>query len=168
GIYLTGSTSGVFPGSQSSGGLFVRKYDSAGNDVWTRQFGSFGSDQATGIAADASGVYVSGFTAFALAGQTNAGGQDAFVRSYDAAGNVRWTRQFGTAATDQATGIAIGPSGLYVSGFTTGTFAGQSSAGGQDAFVRKYFTLGQDSWTRQFGSPGSDQANGVAVSAFGR
>ncbi|HEV3083221.1 MAG TPA: Ig-like domain-containing protein [Gemmataceae bacterium] len=164
GVYVTGSTSGVFPG-QFSGGLFVRKYDAAGNELWTHQFGSFTSDKTTGIAADGASVYVSGFTGFILPGQISAGGQDAFVRAYSTFGNERWTHQFGTAAMDQATGIAVGPSGVYVSGLTTGTLPGQASAGGQDAFVRAYTTFGDLRWTRQFGTPGLDQADGVAIVA---
>ena len=49
---------------------------------WTRQFGTSSSDNAYAIATDANGnTYTSGFTFGALEG-ANAGGQDAFVRSY--------------------------------------------------------------------------------------
>jgi cytochrome b len=49
-----------------------------------------------------------------------------------------WTRQFGTAAYDVATGVAATASGVtYTVGYTEGAFAGQASQGGTDAFVRK-------------------------------
>ena len=62
---------------------------------WIRQFGSvdpaFQTDAAQ--AADADGnVYVAGETRGTLAGQISVGGQDAFVRKYDASGSELWTR----------------------------------------------------------------------------
>jgi len=175
GVYVAGNTNGRIPNQTgglepSAGGndVFVRKYDPAGNALWTRQFGSAGADLASGVAANASGeVYVAGNTSGALPGQTSAGGEDAFVRKYNASGTVIWTQQFGTAAADRATGIAADGSDVYASGSTAGAFAGQTSAGSDDAFIRKYNTNGSEVWTRQFGSAGADQANGVAVAASG-
>jgi hypothetical protein len=175
GVYVAGNTNGRIPNQTggfepSAGGVdvFVRKYDPAGNALWTRQFGSAGADQVSGVAANASGeVYVTGDTSGALPGQISAGGQDAFVRKYNAIGTVIWTSQFGTAAADRATGIAADGSDVYASGFTAGAFAGQTSAGSDDAFIRKYNTNGSEVWTRQFGSAGADQANGVAVGGSG-
>src|SRR5262249_54190957 len=168
-VYVAGFALGALPGQTSAGGddAFVRKYDTAGNELWTRQFGTPGSDQVTGVAADAAGVYLSGFASGTLPGQTGAGGQDAFVRHYDADGNVLWTSQFGTASMDSATGIVVDASGVYVSGFTGGTLTGQTSAGDDDAFLRKYDASGTALWTRQFGSGGADQATGVAIGATG-
>jgi hypothetical protein len=51
---------------------------------------------------------------------------------------VVWTRQFGTTAYDSANGVAVaGDGSLFVAGLTLGVL-GDSSAGGADAFVRKY------------------------------
>jgi hypothetical protein len=61
---------------------------------------------------------------------------DAFIRKYDPAGNVIWTLQLGTAATDEGLGVAVGSSGLYITGSTQGVL-GPSGAGGQDAYVAK-------------------------------
>src|SRR2546425_1032036 len=111
---------------------------------------------AVGIAVDASGVYVAGLTWDALPGQTSAGSGDAFLRKYDASGNVLWTRQFGSSDFDQADNVAVDASGAYVAGVTAGAFPGQTSAGSADAFVIKYDTSGNVLWTRQFGSSGYD------------
>src|SRR5262249_42892184 len=54
-----------------------------------------------------------------------------------AAGDFEWLRQFGTADPDGAWGIAVGASGVYVAGDTSGTFPGQASAGASDGFVRR-------------------------------
>ena len=71
GVYVAGETGGALPGqTRTSGGgddAFVRKYDRNGNELWTRQFGSagqfegrVGEDRASGVAADATGVYMGG------------------------------------------------------------------------------------------------------------
>lgn len=170
GVYVTGSTIGVFPGETSAGGqdAFVRKYDAGGALLWTNQFGTSGADQATGVATDASGLYINGFTSGSFAGQTSAGGQDVFVRKYDTSGGLIWTSQFGTVSVDAATGVAAADGGVYVSGYTGGAFSGQSSGGDHDAFLRRIDTgSGAEVWTRQFGTPGADQATGVDVGPTG-
>src|SRR5207249_8142016 len=89
GVYVAGFTAGSFPGATNAGSndAFVRKFDTDGNEVWTRQFGTSELDDAVGVAADDSGVYVSGQTWGTLANQTSAGFRDAYVRKYDTSGN---------------------------------------------------------------------------------
>ena len=93
---------------------------------WTRQFGSGTFDQAFGVAAGASGVYVAGRTFGALPFQTSAGDEDAFVRKYDLNGTELWTRQFGSAIHDQAFGVAADTSGVYMGGTTFGALPDQT------------------------------------------
>ena len=116
----------------------MRKWDAAGNELWTRQFGSIGTDSAKAILVDASGVYVAGYAQNALPGQSSPGNYDAFVRKYDAAGNELWTRKFGTTGIERAFDLAIDATGVYVAGsIDGGVLPGQSSGGPPDAFVRK-------------------------------
>jgi hypothetical protein len=165
GVYLSGEVDGALPGQAHAGtaDAFVRKYDHAGNELWTRQFGTSASDVAFKIAGHDYGIYVVGRTGGALPGQTHLGMQDAFVRKYDASGNEIWTRQFGTATNDIAIGTATDPSGVYVAGRADAALPGQVHAGGPDAFLRKYDHLGNELWTRQFGTPTFDSARGVAT-----
>src|SRR5205823_11723914 len=94
GAYVVGHTLGALPGEQSSGGpdAFVRKYDLSGNVLWTHQFGTAAFDLGIELAADGTGVYVTGWTLGALPGQSNSGRVDTFVRRYDTDGNELWTR----------------------------------------------------------------------------
>jgi photosystem II stability/assembly factor-like uncharacterized protein len=167
--YVVGWSDAALPGQSNAGNIdiLVRKYDSAGAELWTRQFGSPYDDNGYGIAVDASGVYVTGFVAAALPGQTSPGGADAFLRKYDLDGTVLWTREFGTSSTDRGYGVVADSSGVYVTGYTGGTFAGQSSAGGNDVFLSKYDADGTAVWTRQFGSSASDTAYGVSADSSG-
>jgi VCBS repeat-containing protein len=169
GVYVAGLTRGTFPGETSAGGVdaFVRKFDTDGTEAWTRQFGTSAFDQPFGVSADASGVYVAGVTSGSFPDQTSEGGNDAFVRKYDIDGTEVWTRQFGTGFSDEALGVSVDASGVYVAGVTGGSLPGQSTAGGSDAFVRKYETDGTEDWTRQFGTSFADRALGVSVDAAG-
>jgi uncharacterized protein (TIGR03437 family) len=169
GIYAVGSVDATLPGQSSAGNqdCFVRKYDASGTELWTRQFGGTANEGAQGVVVDASGIYVSGTTGGELPGQTTAGMNDAFLRKYDTAGNVLWTRQFGTSAADFGSSVAADSSGVYVFGSTFGTFPGQANAGDDDVFVRKYDTAGNVLWTRQFGSPENDDPINAVADATG-
>lgn len=142
GVYVAGSILGALSGQTSAGDAdaFVRKYDLAGDEIWTRQFGTTAGDSAGGISVDASGVYVAGVTSGAFSGQTSAGDLDVFVRRYDAGGFEGWTRQFGTSAYDELVGVAANAAGVYTAGHTRGVFSGQTRTGWRDAFVAKIQT----------------------------
>lgn len=162
GVYVAGSTIGVFPGQSAIGGidLYLRKYSFTGSVIWTRQFGTASDDDTVGpsgaLATDATGVYVGGTTDGTLPGQTNAGSGDAFVRKYSPSGDLMWTRQFGTTAEDLVSGVSAHSSGIYVVGYTNGTFPGAASGNGADVFVAKLAPeTGNIVWVRQFGVRGA-------------
>src|SRR5438874_1040514 len=106
GLYVVGRTEGTLPGEVSAGTVdaFIRKYDFLGNVTWSHQFGTEGFDAADGVAADASGIYVTGETGGTFPGEVTAGGGDGYVRKYDGSGNVLWTHEFGTDANVRAFG----------------------------------------------------------------
>jgi hypothetical protein len=132
-----------------------------------RGTGTDGDDIGTGIAVDNQGnVVIVGYTNDALAG-VPLGGYDAFVRKLDSRGEVAWTRQFGNARDDQASGVAVdADGGVFVVGSTGGSLAGTSETK-VDAFVRKYDPDGALVWFRQFGTADWDRAYAVAVDAKG-
>lgn len=144
----------------------VRKYTAAGALLWSRQFGTGGSDVANTVAAhpqDGS-VVVVGYVSGALPGQTWSGGPDAFVRKYDASGNVSWTRQFGTPDSDAAYGVVVNGAGeVYVAGVQSdrpGVFTA-------DGFVRKFSAGGTQLWAHVIASPDNDAAWDVDVDQAG-
>lgn len=166
GVYVAGLTSGILPDQMAAGNLdvFVRKYDSDGNEVWTRQFGSPEDDSPGGIAVGASGVYVAGLTQGALLGQTSLGGSDAFLRKYDLEGSEIWMRQFGSSGDESIEAATVDPSGVYVVGIASGLFQGQVSF---VSFIAKFDVNGNEIWMREFGSSPVEWAFGVAAGASG-
>ncbi|MBI1295061.1 hypothetical protein GC175_08895 [bacterium] len=165
GIYVVGTVITYLPGESPQ--TFLHKFDSQGNVVWTRQFGTAEGTFAGGVTVDGGAVYVIGTTGGSLPGQSGLGESDAYVRKYDLDGNEIWTQQFGTLSSDGADAIAGDGSSLYVVGNTRGSFAGQNNAGFGDVFVRKIDSNGSEIWTQQFGSANPDQPNSVAVNGGG-
>jgi hypothetical protein len=166
--YIAGFTDGTLGGPNAGADdAFLVKYDGAGNVIWSRQAGSTASDVALGVAVDVAGnAYISGDTYGNLAG-TNAGDQDAFLVKYDAAGNLLWSRQVGTATTDYSYGVAVDGSGdAYVIVDTFGSLGGPN-AGSYDALLSKYDTAGNLLWSRQIGTAEYDTSRGVAVDSSG-
>lgn len=165
-VYVTGFTRGALDGA-NAGGLdaYVRSYEGDGSFRWAHQFGTSEDDLASDVATDANGnVNVGGHTLGALAG-ANAGGEDAFIRSYDRDGTLRWTRQFGTGSDDFVSGVATDTNGnVYAAGYTFGALEGPS-AGLDDAFLRAYDRDGNVHWTRQFGTSDIDGALAIATDA---
>jgi hypothetical protein len=170
GIYVAGLTYGSLAGQRHTGrgaNAFVSKYDSAGNALWTREFGTVGNNAITGVAAAGSAVYVGGSTDTGAPGLASFGAWDGFIRKYDQNGNTLWTREVGTAGDDVVNAVAADSSGVYVAGVTDGTFPGATNAGHEDAFLQKYDTNGNLLWTQQFGTANQDVADGVAVDSTG-
>ncbi len=77
-----------------------------------------------------------------------------------------WTLVNGTTTEEEARGIATDSTGvLYVTGYTRGALVAGGHLGGKDAFLIRYNADRSMSWTKQFGTAGDDDANGVAIDA---
>jgi Beta-propeller repeat len=139
----------------------------AQNQVWITQLGTNTSDFAFAAAMDGSGgVYVSGGTGGSLGGP-RAGAADVWLAHYDGAGNQGWIRQLGTSSADDARAAAMdGSGGVYVSGSTGGSLGG-SNAGIGDAWLARYDRAGNQTWIRQLGTSGEDEARAAATDGAG-
>lgn len=106
--------------------LFLRRYDDAGNELWSRKIRiSDGYHVATGLALDASGIYVAGWNGFS-----------GILRRYSPAGDELWSR---TMSVFNLGGVAVHSSGIYLVGWSDPA----------TGFLRKYTTGGDEMWTRE-------------------
>ncbi len=140
GVFVVGSTQGLLgvqplPAFDFDG--YIRKYDTSGNLLWTRQFGTAGRDVAFGAQADDTGLHVVGYTGSVL-GTSNLGGADAFVRRFDSDGNALWTIQTGSVSDDYGYGVAVTASGIYIGGYTDTNTLPEILTRAADSFVHKY------------------------------
>jgi hypothetical protein len=83
-------------------------------------------------------------------------GADIFLIKYDTLGNLQWVRQAGGALQDSGAAVDVDASGnVYITGGfrSTATFGTNvlTSYGGQDIFVAKYDSAGNEIWVRQAG-----------------
>src|SRR5262249_51447399 len=109
-IYAVGSTGGNLDGNHPNNthiDAFARKFDSAGDLAWTREFGAQGDvwDAALAAIVDGSNLVIAGNTNGDFAG-TSKGQLDVMVQKYDTAGNSLFSKQLGTTTYDDVVDIA--------------------------------------------------------------
>jgi hypothetical protein len=140
-VYIAGSTSGQLDGNANQGeyDVFLVKYDTSGNRLWTRTLGSSSVDWPVGLALDGSGnIYIAGETYGNLEGNTNQGSPDIFGARYDASGNRLWLGVLGSSGDEYIFGgIAVNGIDLYIAGLTGGDLAGTNTGDG-DIYLVKY------------------------------
>lgn len=176
-VYVTGWFNGTVTfGLQqlvSAGGrdIFVARYNSNGVLQWVKRAGSAQDDMAEGIAIAGNNIYISGSfkdsTRFAnLAMMRAVGKTDFFVASYNLSGTEQWSRQGGSTNMASALDIVATASGVYVGGSFTDSLKQVGvvvSAGGHDAFVAKYSSVGSFQWVRRWGRAQDDMINDMAL-----
>ncbi len=165
GVYVTGNTTGALPGQtavniQQDG--FLRKYDPAGNELWTREFAVNSRPfTAFGVAVDSTGVYVAGKTEL---GTSLSVASMAVVLKYDANGNLIWTRQYGSSPTGEiARAITTSGGDIYVAGQA---LSAQIVSGGV-VTLRKLDKDGNEVWKSQFSPVFNMTVWGVAADSTG-
>ncbi len=147
--------------------IWLRKYDTDGNTLWTQTYDSpdHYQDIGKGVAVDAAGnVYVTGYERRDDLGQND----NIWLRKYDTDGNTLWTQTYDSPAhvSDYGWGIAVDATGnAYVTGSEDRSDLLQS----WNIWLRKYDTDGNTLWTETYDSPahGMDEGHGVAVDSAG-
>ena len=169
-VYITGYVRGNFHGIPRVGtaDVFISKYDSAGNRLWSALFGSPEVDESFGITCDASGnVFVTGWCSGSIEGNPYLGNGDNYLVKYNTSGQRQWLRVWGTINKDTGYSLACDAAeNVYVSGYSTGSLYAPK-AGNRDLFLAKYDASGNLIWGRQTGTSQHDQAWGVATDADG-
>jgi hypothetical protein len=152
--------------------LFLAKYDSSGNALWSQACGSIAADTANALASDSAGnVFVSGaFSGTAVFGSSiipNIGGADVFAAMFDATGRMLKVRKAGSPGDDAGLAAAYDGRGNLLLGGSIpadAVFGGTilTNAGARDAFAAKISFFDPDGapvitsppcgWTVTFGT----------------
>ncbi|SHJ18754.1 delta-60 repeat domain-containing protein [Malonomonas rubra DSM 5091] len=143
-IYVVGSTVEALD-AQINNGLsdaYIVKFDSSGNRLWTKLFGTSMEDFTQAVTVDSSGnIYLAGETYGSVDGQPNAGASDFFVAKFDSSGtSLGLQLQGGTADFEAVSDVAVDSNGnIFVFGSTKGRFDGGATDPAIDnAFFGKY------------------------------
>jgi hypothetical protein len=158
---------GSFSGTLDMGGgaltgwneMFVAKFDSAGNHLWSKRFG--GSMVLNGMTMDSAGnaLLMGWFTTqvnFGGGPLVSAGWADVFVAKLDPDGNHLWSKRFGDGAGQFGRAIAVDRRDhVILNGQVSGSIdlggGPLASVGSYDVFVAKLDPDGNHLWSKRFG-----------------
>jgi len=122
-IYLVGTGTMNVNGTAA----VVFKYDSDGNQLWTREWEE--ASEGRGVCVSDGYVYLSGFK-----WESDYSKQDAFLLKYDIDGNLIWDKYWGTNQTRETVwGISCGYNRIYIVGGTN-----NSGSLNDDMFILQY------------------------------
>ena len=173
-IYQLGFTDGSFDNENNNGKVdfFIIKFNSEGEKIWTKFYGTSEDDTATGITTGNDGsLYVIGRTSGDLFGIPNSSGSsgDAFISKFDSDGNELWTKLISSRAILPNNVIKGRDNFFYTFGYTQGDLLDQKTqtngVGMQnaDAYFIKFDDLGNIKLAKLFGSRSYDSARDLVV-----
>ncbi|MBL7942335.1 MAG: hypothetical protein JNM00_06200, partial [Flavobacteriales bacterium] len=119
------------------------------------------------------GEFYSSSITFGSTTLTNSGLSDIFIATYDADGNPLWARKAGAGGSDRGYGAAFDNEG---NALVTGDFEGtvnfgttsiSSTNNGDDVFIVKYDSAGNELWAMGFGGAGSETGSGIVADDTG-
>lgn len=149
--YGNSSVISIYNSGAISAGITLIPFDPRNAQVvWTREFGTSGTDIAQALTTSADGsIYVSGY----VSGQNSSNRTDAFLTKYTFNGDKVWSKILRSAdfsSSEVATSVTTGSDGnVYVAGFIGG-YDGMSQ--NYPAFVSKYSSDGAKIWSALVGS----------------
>lgn len=136
---------------------FIRKYDAAGELLWSVLFGANTSTVFRGVTTDANNnIYLAGHT---LGASTN----DAMLLKLNSAGAEVWFRQSRSSVWESANAIVVDVGGNSI--VVGNSFETIGALG--NAFLRKYGPSGTLLWSQDFGTSGHDVGTDLAVDGEG-
>jgi len=159
--------------------IFLAKFDSNGNHLWSKSFGGSSYDYGQSVSVDSSGnVYITGWFEsstidFGGGTLTNAGGWDIFLAKFDSNGNHLWSKRFGGSSDDLGSSVSVDSSGnVYITGWfwsSTIDFGGGAliNVGLNDIFLVKFDNNGNHKWSKRFGGGDWDEGYSVSVDISG-
>ncbi|OGH02168.1 MAG: hypothetical protein A2600_08060 [Candidatus Lambdaproteobacteria bacterium RIFOXYD1_FULL_56_27] len=170
--YLTGFTRGGLDGNTLTGiyDFFLSKVGPTGTLQWTKQIGSTGGIgySGRGVAVDSAGNIIAvGYADKSFDGNSIVGTSDSIViYKCDSSNTKIWSKQISSASIEEAYGVAVNGTTIYVVGYSAGTIGG-TQAGAGDLFLGSYDANGNQNWTTQLGTSGQEYGLGVTVDKSG-
>lgn len=151
GYLVTGFTGGWSSCQQ----IYIMKLNSSGDKVWEKLYGPCNSTQQWQEARQsielADGSFIVTGTIY------NSGTQDAFIMKLDSVGEQTWIKTYGGTGVDKAMSIVKTTDGGYaITGHTN-----SMGAGGDDIYLVKTDSSGNEQWHKTFGGASSDQGNSI-------
>lgn len=138
--------------------MLVVKTDGLGQVEWSKAYGESGDDAAWNVTLASD----SGFVIVGTTNSYNSEG-DAIIMKIDKNGTYKWGRTIASDSVEDGYNViqSIYSNGYYVTGFA------RSASNGDQGFIAKLGTGGNIRWYKMFGSPGNEEAYGLAEDTRG-
>lgn len=157
---------------QGGQGVALLKYDASGKLLYSKIVPGLQTASGAAIAVNSDGsVAVAGTNttaaSTAASGITTQGSTSAFVQVYDSTGAPSWSQSTpALAGSSAASGVTFGANGsVYLSGQATGSVGNQIPQGSTDEFIQGFDKTGAATFTKQFGTQGTNLSAGIAYDA---
>jgi hypothetical protein len=171
-LYAVASTTGDLPENTNSGesDICLVSWNPQDGKRWARLYGGSGNDLISSIAVDQSdNIYICGTSTsdwdHYTPGNLNTGQGDILVVKLDTDGNLVWVKLIGSPGNDEATGIALDPSGnVFITGYSDGDLSGYINQGKEDIIVAKLSPENGDLlWLEGLGSAEHDIGSAICI-----
>ncbi len=155
GYVVTGYTSSYGAGNED---LWLVKFDSSGDEQWTKTLGGSGTDTGESVIQTSDGGYV-------VTGYMSVGGAsfDLWLVKFSSSGVEQWTKTLGGTFADFGQSVIQTSDGGYaVAGYTA-----NYGAGGSDLWLVKFSSSGAEEWTKTLGGASDEQGHFVMQTTDG-
>lgn len=157
--------------------VFIAKYDSEGNPIWSTAFGGTQTDNGFAITCDDEGnIYAGGsfMQSMQVGSQslTSNGEWDVYVAKFSPTGSLVWANSFGGSLNDRLNGLLVDGQGrVYGMGWFQNTMVVGSqslvSQGGFDVFVFQLNSSGAPLNSFSFGGTSQDVGSDIGMDGGG-
>lgn len=151
---------GGYTNSFGAGGFdfYLVRTDKSGIPIWEKTYGGSDWDKADAL------TQVAEDSGFVLVGDTysyGAGNRDMYIVRTDKNGDTIWTKTYGGALDDYATGVLIDGDSIVVCGGTESYGSGM-----RDGIILKMDLDGNIGWVKVVGKPQEDYFTNIVKSSF--
>ncbi|MEP6675050.1 MAG: T9SS type A sorting domain-containing protein [Ferruginibacter sp.] len=179
GFSNSGSGSGTLAGLTNHGGHdgWILKLDAAGNTSWQKLLGGNDEEYFNSVDQATDGGYITALASRSsntgtFAGITSNGGYDGWIVKFDAIGNTSWQKLLGGSGDDYFYGCRQNSMGNYiVVGYSmssnTGTLAGITNHGNNDAWLLELNASGVTQWQELIGGNDHDYLYSIQPTSDG-
>ncbi len=161
--------------------IYINKYDSLGNLIFSKTYGNNSLNAGKSIVTDSmDNIYILGgfrntmdFDASTnVFNLTSSGDEDVFIQKLDTDGNFIWTKSFGGTNGDVGRSLNIDTNGnLYIYGGFSGTsdfdpgsgVSNLTAQGSFDAFIVKLNNNGELIWNKRIRAGVSDERQSITI-----
>jgi hypothetical protein len=138
--------------------MYVVKTDGLGQVEWSKAYGESGDDVAWNVA-------LASDSGFVIVGSSNSyqSNGDAIVFKIDKSGSIDWTRSVASDSFEDGYNIirSLYSKGYYITGYV------KNDSNADQGFIAKLGSGGNIRWYKTFGSPGNEEAYGLAEDGRG-